>query len=258
MSLSGQEKRAGDGGVLPMTADALRVARDGRALLDGVSIALEAGGTVTAVIGPNGAGKSLLIRCLAGLVVADAGDVTWAGTAPDLSRRRRIGFVLQRPVLLRRSARENIAFGLRKAGVAEDVAERRVAEELTAMGLERVADTPARLLSGGEQQRVALARALVLQPDILFIDEATTNLDPASTAVIEGRLKGLAARGVPIVVVTQDLKQARRLATAIVMMHNGRLLEHTPAASFFAAPQTVEAQRFLDGALLLDADPNPV
>jgi tungstate transport system ATP-binding protein len=139
-------------------------------------------------------------------------------------------------------------------GIGAREARERARAELDLVGLGPIADAFARNLSGGEQQRVALARAMVSLPEVLFLDEATANLDPASTAMIEARLKAAAAAGLSVVLVTQDLKQARRLATSIVMMHKGRILEHTRASTFFAKPRTAEAQRFLDGALLIDDD----
>jgi tungstate transport system ATP-binding protein len=240
------------GSVLPIRGEALAVRRDGRALIDGVAIEIGPGGGITALIGPNGAGKSLLIRMLAGLVVPDTGTVQWNGSQPGRDRMRRIGFVFQRPVMLRRSVIENIRFALTLAGISAGEANRRAGAELEQVGLGPMANAYARNLSGGEQQRVALARAMVLSPEVLFLDEATANLDPASTAMIEARLQAAAAAGLTVVLVTQDLKQARRLATSIIMMHKGCILEHTPADAFFASPRAAASQRFLDGALLID------
>lgn len=241
-----------DRSVLPIRGEGLGVRRDGRQLIDGVTVDIARGGGISALIGPNGAGKSLLIRTLAGLVVPDVGRVTWGGAQPGQDRVRQIGFVFQRPVMMRRSALDNILFALKLAGHAAVGATERAHAELEQVGLGAIVHTFARHLSGGEQQRVALARALVLSPEALFLDEATANLDPASTAMIEDRLRTVAAAGMRVVLVTQDLKQARRLATSIIMMHNGRILEHTLAGDFFAKPRTDEAQRFLDGALLID------
>ncbi len=220
-AMEAQTAMASTGSVLPIRGEALAVARDGRALLDRVTVEIGAGAGITALIGPNGAGKSLLIRTLAGLIVPDSGTVAWHDRAPGRDRMRRIGFVFQRPVMLRRSVLENILFPLTLAGIGAREARERARAELDLVGLGPIADAFARNLSGGEQQRVALARA---------------------------------AAGLSVVLVTQDLKQARRLATSIVMMHKGRILEHTQASTFFAKPRTAEAQRFLDGALLIDDD----
>lgn len=240
------------GTVLPVTGTDLVVWREGRALLNGVTVSIAREPGITVLIGPNGAGKSLLIRCLAGLVPPDTGKVRWAGRPPDEARRGQVGFVLQRPVMLRRSALENVSYALRIAGQSPSEAVAAAAIELERAGLAAIAATRAHKLSGGEQQRVALSRALIMKPQVIFLDEPSANLDPASTAAIEARLREVVAKGITALLVTQDLKQARRLATTIVMMHQGRILEYRPAAEFFAAPQSEAAQRFLDGALLLD------
>jgi tungstate transport system ATP-binding protein len=114
----------------------------------------------------------------------------------------------------------------------------------------RRSPTPARVLSGGEQQRLALARAWALEPKVLFLDEPTANLDPAATRAIEAVIAAMGADGVKIVMTTHDLGQARRQADEIVFLHKGRLIEHAPAARFFARPGTPEARAFVAGELL--------
>ena len=115
-------------------------------------------------------------------------------------------------------------------------------------GLER---RPARRLSGGEQQRLALARALARDPAILFLDEPTASLDPAATKAIEDIIRTVTARGVKVVMSTHDLGQAKRVAGDVVLLHRGRLIEHSRAEQFFAAPRTHEAKKFIAGELLV-------
>jgi tungstate transport system ATP-binding protein len=117
--------------------------------------------------------------------------------------------------------------------------------------LEGRAAMPARRLSGGEQQRLCLARAISLEPDILFLDEPTASLDPASTASIEGLLGEAQHRGIKIIVVTHDVGQARRLGQDVVFLHHGRVIEHRPAQSFFAEPQSESARTFIAGGIVL-------
>jgi tungstate transport system ATP-binding protein len=216
-----------------------------------VDIALDGSRGPLVVLGPNGAGKSVLLRMLAGLIAPDVGEVTWRGTPPDPARARALGFVFQKPVLLRRSARANIEYALSLAGTA--AAERRQLAErtLASAGLGHVSASPARSLSGGEQQRLALARALCLSPEFLFLDEPTSNLDPAATAAIESQLRAAHQEGVSSVMITQDVGQARRLADEVLFMHAGRILERTAARDFFDRPQTAEASKFLAGEILL-------
>ena len=199
------DSRTGEdaGAILPIRGDGLAFERGGRRILDGIDI--EIGGTGTLVlIGPNGAGKSLLVRVLAGLVAPTAGEVTWAGAAPDRRRAPRIGFVFQRPVLLRRSALANIEYALAVAGVARPERGRRAQAALERARLAHLAHSPARVLSGGEQQLLSIARALATGPDILILDEPTSNLDPSATTAIEGLIGAVRSEGTRVVLITHD------------------------------------------------------
>jgi tungstate transport system ATP-binding protein len=126
-----------------------------------------------------------------------------------------------------------------------------VAALLERVGLAHLADRPARRLSGGEQQRLALARALARDPEVLFLDESTASLDPASTKAVEDIVQATAQSGVKIVMATHDLGQARRLAGDIVFLMRGRVIEHAPVAQFFTAPASPEAAAFLRGELVI-------
>ncbi|HET7755851.1 MAG TPA: ATP-binding cassette domain-containing protein, partial [Steroidobacteraceae bacterium] len=159
--------------------------------------------------------------------------------------------VFQRPVMLRRTAAGNLRYALRAAGVSGAEVDQRVRELLRLVGLESVADRPARSLSGGEIQRVALARALARRPTVLFLDEPTASLDPGATKAIEDIVRTVARSGVKVVMATHDLGEARRLAGDIVLLHNGTVIECGTAQRFFAAPATQAAQRFLSGELLV-------
>jgi tungstate transport system ATP-binding protein len=204
--------------------------------------------SLTVVLGPNGAGKSLLLRLMHGLLRPTAGQVLWGGRPLDEELRKRQAMVFQRPVLLRRSVAANIQFVLRLRGAAMSERTREILEEV---GLAAQAGQPARLLSGGEQQRLTLARALALDPQVLFMDEPTASLDPASTAAIEAIVTRAHERGTKIIFITHDLGQARRLADDVVFLNRGRLVEHTPAARFFDDPESPEARDYLAGRLIL-------
>lgn len=236
-------------GVLPVRGSGLVIRRAGRALLDGIDIAIEPG-PLTVIMGPNGAGKSLLLRALAALLPVDAGLVTWAGSAPDRGRAPKLGFVFQKPVMLRRSAIDNVIYALKVAGVPKAELAPRALESLREAGLERLAGSPARVLSGGEQQRLAIARALATRPEALLLDEPTASLDPAATVAIEEQVRRAHAAGTTVAFVTHDLGQARRLADAVVFVHHGRIAEQAPAARFFTAPSSEAARNFIEGRLL--------
>jgi len=128
--------------------------------------------------------------------------------------------------------------------------ERRCHEALRRVGLDQLANRPARSLSGGQQQRLALARAWALEPEVLFLDEPTASLDPAATRAIEELVASIHRSGTKIVMTTHDLGQARRLADEVLFLNHGRLVEAGPAERFFARPATREAAAFLKGELM--------
>jgi tungstate transport system ATP-binding protein len=252
MQLALEEKAIGRASaILPIKGTGLLFERGERRIIDGIDIILGASAGTVAIIGPNGAGKSVLLRLLVGLIAPDAGSVTWAGLPPGRDRVHRIGFVFQKPVLLRRSALANVSYALRATGCRREKRKRLAMAALDEARLGHLAHSPARVLSGGEQQRLSIARALATRPDMLILDEPTSNLDPASAAAIESVLRDVRAAGTCIVFVTHDLGQARRIADDVVFLHRGRILEQAPAATFFTAPQTHEASSFLSGDLVL-------
>lgn len=243
------KNRAADS-ILPISANALVMERDGRRLIDNLSLDFDGQG-ISVILGPNGAGKSLLLRQLAGLLKPDAGKVTWAGRAPSQERVRRLGFVFQKPVLLRRSALANIKYALAAHQVPLGLRGKKAEEALQRAGLLERADQAARLLSGGEQQRLALARALACDPEVLILDEPTASVDPSSTLAIERMVRGAAGLGAKIILVTHDIGQAQRLADEVIFLHHGRLVERTPARRFFQEPKSLEAAAYLRGDILL-------
>jgi tungstate transport system ATP-binding protein len=157
--------------------------------------------------------------------------------------------VFQRPVMLRRAAHANVTYGLKLAGVPKGERDERARDVLDAVGLKPVADRPARVLSGGEQQKLALARAWALDPEVLFLDEPTANLDPGATREVERIVDQIHASGTKIVMTTHNLGQARRLADEVLFMSAGRVADHAPVERFFAQPSTGEAAAFIKGEL---------
>ncbi len=232
--------------ILPLAVRALGFRAGAADVIDAISFDIPAH-TRTIVLGPNGAGKSVLLRLLHGLLTPSAGAIHWQ--APRELARRRQAMVFQRPVMLRRSVLDNVVFALRTAG-SNGAARRLATEALQRVGLGAIADRPARVLSGGEQQRLALARAWALRPEVLFLDEPSASLDPAATRAIEEAVLAMHAAGTTIVMTTHDIGQARRLATDVLFLHRGRLLEAAPAPAFFQSPRSSEAAAFLKGELV--------
>ena len=236
----------------PRTIEArgLRIGRNGSTLLD-VGHLLLGGPGPTLILGPNGAGKSLLLRCLHGLIEADAGTVTQGDRVLNDRIRAGQAMVFQRPVLLRRSVAANLDFVLKRQGLGRGDRKAATLRLLREGRLDAKARQPARSLSGGEAQKLAVLRALASEPDILFLDEPTSALDPAATYAIEALIARAGARGTRVIMVTHDIGQARRLGHDIVLMHGGRVVEHGLADRFFEAPVTRIARQFLAGELVL-------
>jgi tungstate transport system ATP-binding protein len=234
--------------VLPLTAERLVYEVGGQRLIDGIDLSVRKGERL-ALIGPNGAGKTLLLRLLHGLLPASGGRIAWAGGSGQVAGRRRHAMVFQKPVMLRRSALANLEHALRAAGWPRAEAARRAAAALRRYGLADLARRPARVLSGGEQQRLAIARAAALEPEILFLDEPSSALDPGATRQVEAMLADLHRSGVTLVLTTHDLPQARRLADRVGFLHRGRLVEIGPAPTLLQAPRTAEAKAFVAGDL---------
>jgi tungstate transport system ATP-binding protein len=234
--------------LLPLVVDRLCYDAGGSRVMDKVSFTLD-GAARTVVLGPNGAGKSILLRLCNGLLQPTSGTIAWNGfCAADASRRQ--SMVFQRPVLLRRSAAANIAHALKISGVPRAHRTDLVEKALLMAGLGQSGRQPARSLSGGEQQRLSIARAAVLEPDVLLLDEPTSNLDPGATRVVEELIRDVDSAGTKIIMTTHDIGQARRLADEVLFLHRGLLLEKSTAEAFFNGPVDRSAARFLEGKLL--------
>ncbi|WP_300067298.1 ATP-binding cassette domain-containing protein [uncultured Ruegeria sp.] len=227
----------------------LQVQSNGKTLLDVPELILDGPGP-TLILGPNGSGKSLLLRCLHGLITPNQGQVTQDGTSLNSDHKARQAMVFQQPVLLRRSVAANLDFVLRRQGVGWTNRKRRIVELLAEGGLEGKSRQSARSLSGGEAQRLAILRALALNPETLLLDEPTSALDPGATQMIERMVLRASKKGVRIVMVTHDIGQARRLASDVVMMQAGNVVEHGPAKQVLAAPKTEASRRYLAGGLI--------
>ncbi len=236
---------------LPIALAAAGLTINGVSILQAVDLTLKPGGPAI-LMGPNGAGKSTLIRLASGLIAPSEGRISWNGRSS--TEGSRIAVVFQRPVMLRRSTAANIVFARRMAGFSADQAA--VRQLLERVSLTPLADRPARSLSGGEQQRLALGRALAREPEILFLDEPTANLDPASAKMTEDIIIAAAAGGVKIVLATHDIGQAKRLGEDVVFLAAGRIAEQAKAAEFFKNPRSEIARTFLAGGIALTSAQN--
>jgi putative ABC transport system ATP-binding protein len=194
-----------------------------------------------AIVGPSGAGKSSLLRLLNRLDEPTGGSVFLAGQdyreLPTRELRRRVGMVMQRPFVFPGTVAENLRFGPRQQVKNLDNPE--VARILSAVGLSGYAGEQVTHLSGGEAQRVCFARALANQPDVLLLDEPTSALDDVAKFEVEAVIRKIADQGVTSVLVTHDLRQARRLATRVARLEAGRLIK------IGAVSEVLNAETFL-------------
>jgi tungstate transport system ATP-binding protein len=234
--------------LLPLVANRLRLAIGGRPIIRDISFTIGSSGR-TVILGPNGAGKSVMLRLCHGLLAPTGGELLWGGLTVARAREQQ-AMAPQHPVLLRRTVTGNLLHVLHVKGVPRNEQQGLVRAALQQAGLEDLGSRPARTLSGGQKQRLAIARACVLRPAVLLLDEPTANLDPAAVRGVEELVRAVAAAGTKILMTTHDIGQARRLAEDVLFLNEGRLLEHAPAAEFFASPKDPLAARFLDGELL--------
>jgi tungstate transport system ATP-binding protein len=198
--------------------------------LENVSLVID-GEETLGVVGQSGAGKTTLLRTLAGLEEPTYGSLNFKGheldTTTRLSLRRCATMIFQTPLFLRGDVFTNIAYGLRLRKSPEGRIRELVTDALDRVRLGGFEDRPARILSGGEQQRVALARALVLDPEVLLIDEPTSNLDMTNTKVISTIIEK-EKEGRTVVISTHNFDLIKKLTDRTVFMEDGRVTEEGP------------------------------
>jgi polar amino acid transport system ATP-binding protein len=214
-------------------------------------------GEVVCIIGPSGSGKSTLLRCINMLEQPSSGRVVVLGrelTDIDCDideARTKIGMVFQQFNLFpHMTALENICVAQRKVlGRSKAEAEMKGLQLLARVGLTEKADAYPGQLSGGQQQRVAIARALAMDPDVMLFDEATSALDPELVGDVLNVMKTLAEEGMTMLVVTHEMGFASNVATRVVFMDGGVIVEQGPPSQVITAPQEDRTRSFLSGVL---------
>ena len=225
-------------------------------VLCGIDLEVEYG-EVVCVIGPSGSGKSTLLRCVNLLEEPTRGTIQVAGveiTDPecDIDRvRRRIGMVFQSFNLFGHlTVRENLTIAQRRVLRRSRSEANRVAmENLERVGLAVKADAYPAQLSGGQQQRVAIARSLAMGPELMLFDEPTSALDPELVGEVLAVMRGLAADGMTMMVVTHEMSFAREVADRVVFMDGGVVVESGPPADVLGAPREARTREFLHRVL---------
>ncbi|HPP54596.1 MAG TPA: phosphate ABC transporter ATP-binding protein PstB [Thermoguttaceae bacterium] len=217
---------------------------------------------VTALIGPSGCGKSTLLRCLnrmndlidavrtTGVIELDGQNIL-DPTLDVIALRRKVGMVFQKPMPFPKSIYENVAYGLRLAGIRQRAALDEIVERsLRRAGLwEEVKDRlheSALGLSGGQHQRLCIARAIAVQPEIILMDEPCSALDPRSTTRIEDLIAELRGE-YTIVIVTHNMQQAARVSDYTGFLYEGRLIEFGRTTQIFTKPEKKETEDYITG-----------
>ena len=234
--------------LLPVSVQNLSYTKGEKKLLNKVFCKISSKG-ITVVVGPNGAGKTLFLKCLHGIIKCNLEKVLFAGKPLNKKIRLMQSMVFQSPILMRRSVINNLLFVINQRKI--NIKRNEVMSLLKKVDLLHLAKEQAIVLSGGEKQRLSVARAIITSPKILFLDEATSNLDPYSVNIIEKIIKEVNKKGTKVIAVTHDLSQARRLASEIIFFNKGSISEHTKASSFFDQPKSSEGKIFISGKLVV-------
>jgi spermidine/putrescine transport system ATP-binding protein len=221
---------------------------DGQPLLRGVSFSVNFGETIC-LLGPSGSGKSTLLRIIAGLEEPESGRVFWdeRDMAPVPVHKRNFGLMFQDYALFpHRNVAQNVAFGLRMAGMPDTEINQRVAEVLAQVNLADFGHRRVTDLSGGEQQRVALARALAPRPRLLMLDEPLGALDRNLREQLGEELRQvLHASGIPAIYVTHDQEEAYAIADRLVLLHNGQVAQSGTPVEVYSHPNSDWVASFL-------------
>ncbi len=225
-------------------------------VLKGITKHIKKGEKVV-IVGPSGSGKSTLLRCLNLLEVPSSGQIIFEGediTSPkcDINKvRRKMGMVFQKFNLFPHlTVLENITLAPTKLKLkTSEQAKKDALVLLKRVGLESKASAYPSQLSGGQQQRIAIVRALAMNPDVMLFDEPTSALDPEMVDEVLNVMKELASTGMTMFVVTHEMGFAKEVATRILFVHEGKVIEDAPPEEFFNNPKHPRVKEFLSRVL---------
>ena len=229
--------------ILPLEIDQVWFENGDEVLLENISLRIEKG-LPKILMGANGSGKTLLMRVAHGLLIPTQGKVSWAENKKNFGSVRQT-MVFQKPIMLRRTVKENLFFALNVVEKNRTTKEQLVEKALSEVNLSHKADAHAPTLSQGEQQKLAIIRACLLKPEVLFLDEPTSNIDPHYTREIESLIKNISNQGTQIIMATHNIDQAKRLNGEILFMKKGRLIDKRNSNDFFENIRDSHISEFL-------------
>jgi len=225
-------------------------------VLKGINYTVNKGEKIV-IVGPSGSGKSTFLRCLNlleqptfGQIVFDGEDITHANKRLNQVRQK-MGMVFQNFNLFPHlTVRNNITLApVQLKVMSGEEANRRADALLTRIGLLDKAETYPNMLSGGQKQRIAILRSLAMNPDVMLFDEPTSALDPEMVGEVLSLMKDLAADGMTMIVVTHEMGFAKEVATSVLFMDGGQILEEAPPEQFFTSPKHPRLVDFLSKVL---------
>lgn len=206
-----------------------------------------------AFIGHNGSGKTTLLRILASLELPTSGEYLYKGKEVGelYELNKRVTLVFQKSTMFNSTVEDNIAYGLKMQNLPKSEIEEKVSEALKLVKMQNHVEKNAKDLSGGEQQRVALARAFVTNPELLLLDEPTTNIDPGNAKIVEEAIKEIVEKnGTTVIIATHILFQAKRLSNRIAHLYDGKILEEGSTEEVFEDPKYEKTRKFISGELV--------
>jgi len=213
----------------------IQVIRDGRTILQSGDLHVPLAG-ITALIGPNGAGKTTLLRLIHGLIEPSTGQCNRPFSLEESA------LVFHYTPMLKATVREHLTL-LRDTH--RSISDQTIDAALQSVGIAHLANNPAQRLSAGERQKLCFARARLQNPKLVLLDEPTANLDPNASDDVEQMIAELARDGKAILFASHNMAQVRRLASNLIFMQDGKILEITHPDAFFKDPQTKEGSQFL-------------
>ena len=234
----------------------LRKTFNGQEVLKGISTEIDKGEKI-AIIGPSGSGKSTFLRCLNLLEEPDSGEIWFEDqliTDPktDINKvREHMGMVFQSfNLFANKTVMDNITLAPVKLGLkSADEAKQTALDLLQRVGLTEKADSYPASLSGGQKQRIAIVRSLAMNPKVMLFDEPTSALDPEMVGEVLEVIKGLADYGMTMVIVTHEMGFAREVATRVMFIDDGIIMEENEPVKLFTDPQTQRLKDFLSKVL---------